>query len=298
MLIDAGPRSAGDNVVAAIRALSETTIDYAVFTHPHEDHIGGAPAVFSAFDIKAVWMPRTSHTTQTYENLLLAIQNEGLSINEAKAGKVIFDKGNLRAWLLSPAGAYDDLNNMSAVVALSYGETTFIFEGDAEEEAETAMTLTSSLQLPDCDVLKVAHHGSSSSTTTSFLEMVSPEIAVICVGAGNSYGHPTESTLDRLAAAGAEVYRTDQHGTVTITTDGLALKVETEKTPASSSETVVPVAPTTPKPSSDVTVYITKTGEKYHTGSCRYLSKSKIPITLKDAKARGYGPCSVCKPPR
>lgn len=297
MLIDAGARSAGEDVVAAIKGLGETTIDYAIFTHPHEDHIGGAPAVFDAFDIKEVWMPRTSHPTQAYENLLLAIEREGLMVDEAKAGKVIIDEGNLKAWLLSPGKVYDNLNNMSAVVALTYGGRTLIFEGDAEGEAEAAMTLGSSVQLPDCDVLKVAHHGSSSSSTVPFLELISPEITVISVGAGNGYGHPAQSTLDRLAAQGAEVYRTDVHGTVTVTTDGTSLEVKTEKAPEPT-EATVPAVPIAPTPSSeDITVYITKTGSKYHRDGCRYSSESKIPITLKDAKARGYGPCSVCKAP-
>lgn len=115
------------------------------------------------------------------------------------------------------------------MLALTYGDKTFLFESDAENEAEEAMTLNSSVQVPDADVLKVAHHGSSSSTTKTFLELVSPEIAVISVGAGNSYGHPTEATLDRLETEGAEIYRTDENGAVTITTDGTALTVKTEK---------------------------------------------------------------------
>lgn len=289
MLIDAGPGSASNTVVSTIKALGNESIDYAVFTHPHEDHIGGAPAVFQAFDVKGVWMPRTSHTTQAYENMLLAIEREGLMIDEATAGKVIFDRGNLRAWLLNPSKADINLNNMSAVVALTYDTITFIFAGDAESEAEAAMVRRSSLQLPDCDVLKVAHHGSSTSTTTEFLEAVSPEIAVISVGAGNSYEHPAQSTLDRLTARGAEVYRTDQHGTVTITTDGTTLDVTTEKTPQT--ETSASATP------DDITVYITKTGSKYHRDGCRHLSQSKISISLQEAKARGFGPCSVCKPP-
>lgn len=229
MLIDAGPGAVKDRVVQYLKNAGVSRIDYLIFTHPHEDHIGGAVAVLEAFDVGQVWMPRTSHTTQTYEELLLALESKELKVDEAKAGKTIIEKGNMKVWCLSPAKAYDNLNNWSAVLALAYDEVTFLFEGDAEKEAEEAMTLSSSVQLPDADVLKVAHHGSSSSTTQAFLELVSPEIAIISVGAGNSYGHPAQTTLDRLAAAGAKVFRTDKHGTITVTTDGTTLEVATER---------------------------------------------------------------------
>lgn len=231
MLIDTGAKSVGGSVVAIIRELGVKKIDRLILTHPHEDHIGGATAVLKAFDIGQVWMPRASHTTQTYEDLLLSIEAKGLGIDEAKAGKVLMDNGNLKAWFLNPSRAYDNLNNCSAVLALKYGDKTFLFEGDAEKEAEEAMTLSPSVKLPDVDVLKVAHHGSSSSSTKAFLNMVSPEIAVISVGAGNDYGHPAKTTLNRLKAIGARIYRTDRDGTVTITTDGSALRIKMDKKP-------------------------------------------------------------------
>lgn len=232
MLIDAGTRAAGGGVVSTIEALGVKKIDYVVFTHPHEDHIGGAVAVLKAFDVGEVVMPRTSHTTQTYENLLDAIAAKDRAVTEAKAGKVIIDEENLKACLISPGKTFEELNDMSAVLALKYGDRTFVFEGDAGEEAEAAMTLSSSVQLPKADVLKVAHHGSASSSTKTFLELVSPSIAVISVGADNDYGHPTRDAIDRLVAIGAKVYRTDQHGTITVTTDGTTLDVKTERDPA------------------------------------------------------------------
>lgn len=229
MLIDAGPKSGGNDVVATIKDLGITRLDYVVLTHPHEDHIGGAVAILKAFNIGEVVMPRTSHTTQTYENLLNALVDKGLTVTEAKAGKVIVDKPNLRAWLVGPARDFESLNDMSVVLALKYGDITILFEGDAEAEAEATMTHSSSVQLPNADVLKVAHHGSSTSSTEDFLDIVSPNIAVISCGTGNDYGHPAEETLKRLAAVGAEVYRTDQHGMVTVTTDGTTLEVVAER---------------------------------------------------------------------
>ena len=239
-------------------------------------------------------MPKTSHTTQTYENLLNAIDAKGLSITEAKAGKVIIDQPSLKATLIGPGKSYEELNDWSAVLSLKYQNRTFLFEGDASSQAEGDMLLSSVVPVPKADVLKVAHHGSSSSTSEGFLKMVSPSIAVISVGASNDYGHPAQSTLDRLTSAGAKVYRTDENGTIVISTDGTTLTVAPEHQSSGSTATSAQGTATDP---SNITVYIAKTGEKYHVDGCRYLSESKILISLKDAKARGYGPCSVCRPP-
>lgn len=302
ILIDASTKVQGSTVVSAIEAQNVKKLDYVIFTHPHEDHIGGGVAVLNAFEIGQVWMPRTSHTTQTYENLLLAIQDKGLMVDEAKVGKVLIEQQNLKAWFLSPDKTYKDLNNMSAVLALTYADTAFLFTGDAETEAEQAMLGSG---VPKANVLKVGHHGSSTSTSQAFLDAVSPCVAVISVGEGNSYGHPTQSTLDRLA--GIDVYRTDLNGTVTVTSDGKSVDVRTKKEAAAPKPVVEKPKEEPPKQeepekpeepvSQEVTVYITKTGKKYHRDGCGSLSKSKIPITLEEAKSKGYEPCKTCNPP-
>ena len=141
------------------------------------------------------------------------------------------------------------------------------------------------------DVLKVGHHGSRSSTTEAFLKAVSPSIGIISVGADNNYGHPTRETLERLVRYNVQVLRTDQVGTVVVTSDGQTIKVDKSASP------VKPHGPPVVNSSSqddDVIVYITRTGTKYHVDGCRFLRKSRIRITLKEAKARGYGACSLC----
>jgi len=313
MLIDAGNNADGDDVVRYIKKKGYDHIDYVVGTHPHEDHIGGMDNVVESFDIGSIYMPKASSNTRTFEDLLNAISSKGLSITTAKAGVSILDTFNLHISILAPnSTGYDDTNDYSAVVKLVYGNASFLFMGDAEEISEREIDTD-----VDVDVLKVGHHGSNSSTSSSFLKKVTPIYAVICVGDDNSYGHPNQATLDKLKSAGAKIYRTDLNGTVIITTDGNSYKVDTQKvasepmaqtTPAAtsgknnndSSSTVKP-SPTPTKDnnsSGGKIVYITETGEKYHKIGCQYLKKSKIEITLEEAKANGYTPCSKCHPPK
>lgn len=216
LLIDAGPNDAGSNVVDYIKSLGYTSIDYVVATHPHEDHIGGMDDVINAFDIGDVYMPRASTDTKTYENLLDAISEKNLVVFTAHDGVSLIDNDNLSVKMVAPVSdSYDDLNNYSAVIRIEYGETSFLFTGDAEDVSEEE--ITDNVQ---ADVLKVGHHGSDSSTTNDFLERVNPSIAVISCGKDNKYGHPAESTVKKLNDKGIKVLRTDELGTIIISSDG------------------------------------------------------------------------------
>ena len=170
-------------------------------------------------------MPNAVSTSKTFEKLVAAIEEKDCRVIEGKAGKHL-TLGTLTIDLLAPCKAYDDLNNMSVVVLLTYGNGTFLFTGDAETLSETDMLENG---VPPCDVLKVGHHGSSTSSSEAFIEAVSPQIAVISVGDGNSYGHPHASILDRLEAHDVQIYRTDLCGTIMITCDGTQFGIETEK---------------------------------------------------------------------
>lgn len=220
MLIDAG----GD-VRGYIAALDIEKIDYLVATHPHSDHIAYMEEVIRDFDIGAVYMPRVSHTSKTFENMLLAIQEKGLTIKTAKAGVNILNADDLTIDIVAPVSdTYDDLNNYSAVIQVTYKDTAMLFTGDAEALSENQITADI-----DADVLKVGHHGSSTSSSTSFLDRVNPKIAVISCGEGNDYGHPHKEVLQRLNKRNVEIYRTDADGTVVITSDGEDLNVKCEK---------------------------------------------------------------------
>lgn len=330
MLIDAGNPENGPEIVSYIKNLKHSKIDYLIATHPHADHIGGMADVIDAFVIGQMYMPRTSEadtpTTATYKGLLSTIKSKSVQVHTAKTGVSLFSAGNLSANLIAPCGTdYNDLNQYSAVMMLQYGDNNFLFTGDAGEPSESQITAN-----VKADVLKVGHHGSSTATSTTFLKKVSPNYAVIEVGAGNSYGHPTAATLSKLQNIGATIYRTDKDGTIiftsdakTITVDKKASTVKPQAPPSSkaavgtagavaggassksgggtsSKQSKGTISKPTPPANNGggVTVYITDTGKKYHRDGCRYLKKSKHAISLGNAKAQGYAPCSVCDPPQ
>ncbi|MCL2608528.1 MAG: MBL fold metallo-hydrolase [Treponema sp.] len=223
ILIDGGDRR---TVTAFVRYLKEAGISriaYVIATHPHADHISGLVNVLDEFEIGAVIMPRVAHTSATFERMISAIERHDIPVVEPIPGTVL-NVGDVRLTILSPNGTDSkNLNNHSVSVMIGYGGTRFLFTGDSESEAEEAM-LAGGLDL-SAQVLHVGHHGSITSTTRDFLDAVSPQIAVVSVGAHNSYGHPNKEVIQRLETAGVTVYRTDENGTVLISSDGRLVKV-------------------------------------------------------------------------
>lgn len=226
MLIDAGTNNMGNTVVQNLKDLGITKIDYLVGTHPHEDHIGGMDDVINNFEIGTIYMPKVQTNTKTFEDVLDAISNKGLTITTPEVGYV-FEVGNTKCEVMcAGTGTTEENSNLnlsSIVIRMVYGEESFLFMGDAEEKNE------SSRQWSQTTVLKVGHHGSDTSSSESFLNQVKPEISVISVGINNTYGHPKKTTLDKLNALETSIYRTDQNGTITITCDGTNCVVTTEK---------------------------------------------------------------------
>ena len=224
MLIDAGNNADGENIVEFLQSLNISKIDFLVGTHPHEDHIGGIDDVINNFDIGTIYMPKVATTTKTFEDVLDAIENKSLTVTTPEIGKS-FNIGSANFQILSAGTDEEDLNSCSIVLKLTFGNLAYLFTGDEETVNEEQM-ISSGYDL-SADVLKVAHHGSNTSTSEEFLDKVSPKIAIIMVGAENSYGHPHNEILNRLNARDIKIYRTDTDGTILITSDGNKNDVQT-----------------------------------------------------------------------
>lgn len=226
VLIDAGNNEDAGKVISYLQSQGITRLDIVAGTHPHEDHIGGLDAVINTFNIGEIYMPKVTTTTQTFLDVIAAISNKGMSITTPVPGTTIDLEPGLKLEILAPnASTYDDLNNYSIVFKLTYGSKSFLFTGDAGSISEEEM-LSAGFDLK-ADVLKVGHHGSTSSTTNAFLSAVSPKYAVISVGKDNPYGLPAQSTMDKLMNSGVAVYRTDECGTIVATCDGSSITFNT-----------------------------------------------------------------------
>ncbi|MDK0560018.1 ComEC/Rec2 family competence protein [Clostridium perfringens] len=225
MLIDAGTNAGANDLVKDLKNRGIKTIDIAIATHPHEDHIGGMDEVLENFDVKSFYAPKVAHTTKTYENMLKAVKNEGLKIKQIKEGTKIDLGKDTEVQVYSPVKSqYEKLNNYSPVMKISYGQNSFMFTGDAESLVEKEI-LNENKDLK-ADVLKLGHHGSHSSTSEEFLKAVDPSIAIVSCAKDNKYGHPHKETMSNLKKAGITVYETFRDGDITISSNGKKLDVK------------------------------------------------------------------------
>lgn len=221
VLIDAGTNSSEDELKAYLDSLGVVDIEYAVFTHPHEDHIGGADMVLNTYNVKRVIMPNATATSKTFERMMDAIEAEKCEVIEATPD-LVFKVGELVCTVLAPISEkYSETNNYSVVIRMDYGETSVLFTGDAEVDSEAEMLARYGLKgTLDCDLLKAGHHGSDTSSSQDFLDAVTPAFAVISVGEGNTYDHPKQVTLTRFDTMNVPYYRTDKEGSIIFTTTG------------------------------------------------------------------------------
>ncbi len=230
LLIDAGENGHETDVLNYLRSMGIEKLDYIIATHQHSDHIGGLPEVLEEFGTDNIIMPRLTKsqtpTNSTYTAFLKAVQNSGAKVISAKPG-LTYALGDASFEILGPVtDDCEDINSMSAVTKITYGETSFLVTGDAEKDEELEIIENGSYL--DCDVLKVGHHGSTTSSCKDFLDASTPEICVISCGANNDYGHPHDKVLNRLKNYTDEIYRTDICGSVVMTSDGAEIDVSYE----------------------------------------------------------------------
>lgn len=242
VLVDAGEGKA--DVVDQLRALGVTELALAVATHPHADHIGGMNAVLLSVPAKLYMDSGLPHTTATYNTLMRTIELRGIPYKSASVGQTVTLDDGIKLTVLGPkvppvSGSRSDLNANSVVLRVTHDKDCMLLVGDAELETEENL-LRAGVQ--PCEVLKVAHHGSNFASSTEFLRAVSPQIALISVGADNNYGHPGKDAMARLQEAGAKVYRTDQDGGIRLESTGRGWKVSTHVPAVAPSAAASPAA--------------------------------------------------------
>lgn len=319
MLIDAGENDQEAVVLSYLKNAGVEKLDYVIGTHPHSDHIGSLDAVIRNFDVENVILPEKEYTTQTFEDLLDAIEAKEDKITYSNAGDE-YALGKATFTIISQNIDYgDDINNWSVGIRLVFGDTSFVMCGDAETKAEEDMV--KAVDDLSADVLKVGHHGSDTSTSDAFLNAVNPTYSVISVGADNDYDHPKEEILNKLINANIKIFRTDE-GTVIAESDGKTIKWNSVS--KVTVEEMKPTSATVEGNGSRVEANVdkgyteeiketekeTNTGEKeyvlntntlkFHLPSCNQVNKIKQSNkeiyngSYEELTGDGYEPCKIC----
>ena len=310
LIYDGGGRNRSSYVVSYLEKQFITDIDYLVSSHYDEDHIAGLIGCLNAFNVHNVIGADYEHDSGIYQSFMSKVEEKGLEVQHPAVGTQ-FEFGSVKMTILSTAAKESNSNSSSIVIKLDNGENSVILTGDADNKAEDVIT-NSGLDLK-ADILSVAHHGSASSTSTSFLEKTLPEWAVISVGKDNKYGHPDKDTMDKLQAMGIEVYRNDIQQNIVATSNGKEWRWDQEpcndyssgnkKDAGTNPATKIqedPVGGETPSDGGGTSgggmVWISKSGKKYHSApDCGSMNPNNTTeITQGEAESKGLERCSKC----
>lgn len=299
MLIDGGNADDSNLVYSVLQRETDGHLDYVVGTHAHEDHIGGLSGAFEADTADVTFCPVTEYDSKAFRNFKTRADERGGGITIPAVGDT-FTLGEASVTVVAVNSVPEDTNNTSIMIRIVYGDTSFLFTGDAEQETEEKILETG--QDIESTVLKVGHHGSSTSTSQAFLDAVSPTYAVISCGKDNSYGHPHSETLAKLASAGVEVLRTDELGDIYCTSDGTEVTFSYgeyhKDADTSAAEIEEPQQPDT----ISETYILNTNSRKFHRPDCSSTSqisdanREEYTGTREELIEQGYTPCGYCKP--
>lgn len=307
MLIDGGDTDASSTMYTYLQKNGIDEIDILVCTHGHSDHVGGLSGALNYATVTGTaYCSVTSYSSKAFTNFTTALEQQGKSIVVPEPGDT-FMLGSASVEILGPVSESDEPNNTSIALRVDYGETSFLFAGDAEVSEEDEI-LDAGYDV-SCTVMQVNHHGSNTSTGYRWLREAAPEYAVISCGAGNSYGHPTEATLSKLRDADVTVYRTDMQGDIICYSDGANVTFSVARNAdadtltgagAGGNHTDDDQEKTT---ASDEVIYVVNTNSgKFHYPTCssaKDMSASnrlEITATREEMMDQGYTACGKCKP--
>ena len=310
MLIDGGNAADSSKMYSVVKKHGISQLDYVIGTHAHEDHIGGLAGALNYSSVKFAYCPVTAYDSKAFQNFRKAVEKYGASITVPKDGDT-FSLGSAECEILA-VNTGGDTNNSSIVLRIAYGDTSFLFTGDAEREVEQAI-LNRKKDIQST-VLKVGHHGSESSTSYLWLREVMPQYAVISVGKDNSYGHPTDAVLSRLRDAEVTTFRTDMQGDIACVSDGKTVEFTVSRNRdadvfasvgTNSIQRATQSNPTESAAKSELIgqTYILNTNtKKFHYPNCRSVKQMKdknkkyISGSRDEVIAKGYIPCKICNP--
>ena len=287
MLIDGGNKDDSQLVVSYLEQQGVQELEAVICTHAHEDHVGGLPAVLAVYPTKAVYAPTKTYSSKIFDSFLYYVDQQGLDVIIPSPGLVL-TMGDMIMTVVGPVQSYAETNDTSIVLSALFDDTRFIFTGDMEVAAENDMLDYWGEQMEwDSTVLKVGHHGSSTSSSYRFLYEADPEYAIVSVGKDNSYGHPHQEILARYADAGIPLFRTDELGHIIVTADGGDVQITWENQSAQPGDV-----------EQADTIYIgNKNSKKLHLPSCASLPSENNQVIFQDyqeAIAAGYIACGSC----
>ena len=297
MLIDGGKPEKSSYIYAWLQQHGLSYLDVIVATHVDADHIGGLSGALNYASVGTAYCPVTTGTTETFQSFVKYLAQRGKQITVPTAGET-FTLGGAQVQILGPLHSAEDSNDNSIVLKVSFGATSFLFTGDAERTEEQDL-LNAGVNLQST-VLKVGHHGSDTSTSYPFLRAVAPQYAVISVGAGNSYGHPTEAVLSRLRDAGVTTFRTDMQGEITAVSDGQTVNFSTAKNAAA--ETLANAGAGQNAGTTAGSYVLNTNTHKFHLPGCSSVEtiKKKNRKDVNESReqiiSEGYAPCKRCNP--